>query len=166
MAYVLNALIARTGTLIESPIAMRSASLPLDLQLFPLTTAFWKSLGGRSLPLIREVEARGAPDEEFEQAGEREASIGGAVASGRSLFALVGRLSSSCSIAYLEADFWGGAGRQGGAVWRDGALIWGPAVDDQAIHHALRHLGVGGDGADAFAALQLGRHRSTEQWGR
>jgi hypothetical protein len=164
MAYVLNALIARTGSVFEHSLGAKSVPLRLNFELFPLTSAFWASLNSQSLPVIREAEAGSAPNEEFERVGERNESLDRAIASRRSLFALLGSMSSSCSIAYVEAEFWGGSGVQAGAVWRDGALIWGPAVEDKAINRALSHLGVVGDVGDEFATLQLGRYRSTEQW--
>jgi hypothetical protein len=68
-------------------------------------------------------------------------------------------------IAYVEAEFFGGAGTQAAAVWEEGRLVFGPIVADDAINQALRMLGVAKkEHFDEFEALNLGRHRDTDEW--
>lgn len=85
--------------------------------------------------------------------------------------------SSHGRVAYVEAEYFGGTGRQCSAVWDAGTIIFGPvAVDDDdgpppstaatPISRALALLGVlRGGGRDEFDAAGLGRHRRTEDWG-
>ncbi|MET7996487.1 hypothetical protein ABZU76_36935 [Amycolatopsis sp. NPDC005232] len=62
-------------------------------------------------------------------------------------------------------------------VWESGAVVFGPihVSEDELVNppegspasQALRHLGVdAGSHRDEFAAVDLGRHRFTEQWVR
>lgn len=68
-------------------------------------------------------------------------------------------------IAYVEAEFFGGEGAQAAAVWEDGKLVYGPVVASDAINQALRLLGVTKNMYfDEFEALELGRHRNTDEW--
>ncbi len=68
-------------------------------------------------------------------------------------------------LAYVEAEFFGGAGGQSSAVWTEGKLVSGPLCEDDAINQALRLLGVTrGDSHDEFDALGLDKHRDTEDW--
>ncbi|MFE0098874.1 hypothetical protein [Streptomyces sp. NPDC059009] len=80
-------------------------------------------------------------------------------------------------VAYVEAEYFGGAGEQQAAVWADGALELGP-VDESTgdagnagrpavspISQALRRLGVRtGPGEDEFTAVGLDRHRDNDGW--
>ncbi|MGV9888745.1 hypothetical protein [Streptomyces sp. NPDC003395] len=82
--------------------------------------------------------------------------------------------SSAGPVAYVEAEYFGGAGEQHAAVWVDGSVVLGPlhvpdgqpfGADGSPISQALRRLGVVVDaGADEFAAVGLGRHRRSEDW--
>lgn len=75
--------------------------------------------------------------------------------------------SSGTRLAYVETDCHGGAGGQGAAVFVDGAATLGPAwAPLGVVHAALVGLGVrpGPHEADAFEAVGLGRHRTTEDW--
>jgi hypothetical protein len=68
-------------------------------------------------------------------------------------------------VAYVEAEYFGGAGGQSAAVWEDGSLVLGPIVAESAINQALRALGVLKEKAvDEFDALNLGQHRDTDDW--
>jgi hypothetical protein len=92
--------------------------------------------------------------------------------------ALARQVSHSRSIAYLEAEMFGGAGTQAIVVWRGDQIVLGPLTTEfrtetpqrplsaqWAFNHGLRELGVNkGDAPDEFDALQLGRHRHTEDW--
>jgi hypothetical protein len=86
---------------------------------------------------------------------------------------------AACSVAgpvaYLEADYFGGAGTQVAQVWDRGEVVLGPLTDDARlpfsaervgpISAALCRLGVVRGGCfDEFEAVGLGRHRDTEDW--
>ncbi|MBF9067265.1 hypothetical protein [Streptacidiphilus fuscans] len=83
--------------------------------------------------------------------------------------------SRAGAVAYVEAEYFGGVGRQCAAVWSDGTLSLGPLTLDEDQHIpaqgtpvsvALRSLGaLRTTGADEFAAVGLQRHRETESWG-
>lgn len=89
-----------------------------------------------------------------------------------------GSLLTACSelgpVAYVEADYFGGAGSQSAQVWHRGTVILGPlrvAVGERPpsagspLSQALRALGVHrGRHLDEFDAAGLGRHRHTEEW--
>lgn len=67
--------------------------------------------------------------------------------------------------AYVEAEFFGGAGHQSAVAFQDGAVAFGPVAARDAINQALRFLGVSPAGKqDEFDTVGLFRHRSTEAW--
>jgi hypothetical protein len=86
------------------------------------------------------------------------------------------------TIAFVQADFFGGDGHQSATVWRDGALSWGPAFDDEfdgprerwPINAALAQLGVQPSGhtyswdpdrtMDLFDEVGLGFERDVADW--
>jgi hypothetical protein len=73
--------------------------------------------------------------------------------------------SQTGSIAYLEAEYFGGAGVQAAAVWTRGVLTLEPGTGAPSINDALRVLGVvAQEGLDQFDTLHLGRCRETERW--
>ncbi|MEV6829309.1 hypothetical protein [Amycolatopsis sp. NPDC051102] len=77
-------------------------------------------------------------------------------------------------VAYVEAEYFGGAGTQSAQVWHRGAVLLGPLhvaenerppADGSPISQALRALGVRrGAHFDEFDAAGLGRHRRPEDW--
>ena len=68
-------------------------------------------------------------------------------------------------IAYIEAEFFGGSGTQGHVVFEKGKIISEIQIHNKAINEALKFLGVSVSGHDdEFAALNLGKHRNTENW--
>jgi len=68
-------------------------------------------------------------------------------------------------VAYVEAEFFSGTGTQAAAIYEGGRLVFGPLLAENAISQALQQLGVSKDGCcDEFEALNLGRHRHTEDW--
>ncbi|MFF7972244.1 hypothetical protein [Streptomyces sp. NPDC007905] len=77
-------------------------------------------------------------------------------------------------IAFVEAEYFGGAGEQQAAVWADRSLVLGPLRVAEAepfaragspISQALRRLGaVARAGQDEFSAVGLGRNRHTARW--
>lgn len=93
------------------------------------------------------------------------------------LVSLLKESSVQGAVAYVEAEFFGGTGQQGSAVWEHGSLALGPIVDpadtepapplrECAINRALRHLGIDVDprAVDEFDTVGLGRHRDTDDW--
>ncbi|MDN3024296.1 hypothetical protein [Streptomyces sp. S.PB5] len=81
--------------------------------------------------------------------------------------------SAAGPVAYVEAEYFGGAGEQRAAVWAEGALALGPL--EAATRHgsrtvtpvsqALRRLGARSSlGEDEFSAVGLDRHRDTDDW--
>jgi hypothetical protein len=77
-------------------------------------------------------------------------------------------------VGYVEAEFFGGVGGQGAALWDAGELVLGPLFVGEDEHFApqgspisqlLARLGVERDGyRDEFDVVGLGRHRETADW--
>ncbi|WP_405820903.1 hypothetical protein OG241_34295 [Streptomyces sp. NBC_01390] len=87
---------------------------------------------------------------------------------------LLAQWSTAGPVAYVEAEYFGGAGEQRAVVWAKGVLTLGP-VDDATseglssavspISQALRRLGAGrAPGTDEFETVGLNRHRDNEGW--
>ncbi|MEU8951735.1 hypothetical protein [Streptomyces sp. NPDC048489] len=82
--------------------------------------------------------------------------------------------SSTGPVAYVEAEYFGGAGEQRAAVWDDGSLALGPLGEPEKkrfsravspISQALRWLGARKSlGEDEFEAVGLDRHRNSDDW--
>ncbi|MFD7436510.1 hypothetical protein [Streptomyces sp. NPDC059861] len=82
--------------------------------------------------------------------------------------------SAGGPVAYVEAEYFGGAGEQQAAVWDGGALVLGPLHLEEGapfppagspVSQALRRLGVvAGAGQDEFSAVELGRYRRGAEW--
>ena len=74
-------------------------------------------------------------------------------------------LSVGTTIAYVEADYFGGTGTQCAVAWKDGIEVLPPIKVKDAINQALRLLGVrAASGKDEFDTVGLGRHRTMEGW--
>jgi len=74
-------------------------------------------------------------------------------------------ISASATAAYVEAEFFGGVGGQGAAVWARGEQLLAPTHTTDAINIALRLLGISrGTAHDEFEAVGLPRHRHTNDW--
>ena len=81
-----------------------------------------------------------------------------------SLISLCQELSAMGSVAYVEAEFFGGAGTQACALFA-GGKAGRVLVSPNAINEALKWLNVSaGEAVDEFEAVGLGRHRETESW--
>lgn len=91
------------------------------------------------------------------------------------LAALLLEASRLGAVAYVEADFWGGDGRQACVVWEGSRIVLGPIIEEErlgprlhegAINRALRSVGVsvGPDALDEFDTVGLGRRRRTAEW--
>lgn len=91
--------------------------------------------------------------------------------------AWIAEMSAGGAVAYVEDECFGGDCEQVAALWTDGEVTLGPLVaeldyfstlDDllaAPVHRVLRELGVDrGAHFDEFQALDLGRHRRTEEW--
>jgi hypothetical protein len=89
---------------------------------------------------------------------------------------LLRRASTGGPIAYVEADYFGGAGQQGSMLWEKGELVLGPLLDPPKpgppptieagpINRVLQRMGVQRSAElDEFATVALARHRDTEDW--
>ena len=149
--YRLQAVIVTESACRELIASVRSARLvPLDrkLSLLPVTDGLF---GGVVL----------AEADEFWEVPEEIARV-------------LAPCSAQGAVAYVEAEYFGGAGTQCAQAWDGGQTVLGPlrqAEDDpdplagRPISRVLRRLGVvKGDHFDEFAAVGLGRHRDTEDW--
>jgi hypothetical protein len=73
--------------------------------------------------------------------------------------------SKKDAVAYVETEYFGGAGDQGAIVAREGKIVFGPVEGDGSINAALRMIGAKKESAhDEFDAIGLGRFRSNEDW--
>ncbi|MGW7256062.1 hypothetical protein [Streptomyces sp. NPDC054834] len=131
--------------------------------------------GARVAPLRQGLSLMPMTDEVFD------AVTGGSTAGALGFWRLPGgferllaQWSAAGPVAYVEAEYFGGAGEQRAAVWADGALAVGP-LDTPAkkwfsravspISQALRPLGVRSSlGEDEFEAVGLDRHRNNDDW--
>ena len=148
--YVLEAVIARESVLRSLNLPARIVQLDQGWSMLPMTRAVIDAVA---------VEG-GAKLDGFSQAP---AGFEAVVVAG----------SAHGPLAYVEADFFGGAGSQYAQVWDGGKSVLGPLLMDEAdepppggspISRALRHLGVVATGSDEFDAVGLGRQRETEDW--
>lgn len=73
-------------------------------------------------------------------------------------------LSADGALAYVETEYFAGAGDQGACAWRAGARVYGPRRGSEGvINEALAQIGVEGGGpGDAFEALGLAARRSND----
>ena len=74
-------------------------------------------------------------------------------------------------IAYVETEYFGGAGNQAAVVYQNGQIVTGPTTGDSGsrsewpINAAMRSLGVKrGDYVDEFAAIGFGLVRKNEDF--
>ncbi len=153
MAYVLEAVIGEAQALRTvpwpQPIAV-PVPLPHGLALLPMTDDLYAALGGHAVLGFEKLLANLEPP--------------------------LATCSSTAPVSYVEAEFFGGDGRQRAALWSGGRLAagplsveedepWGP--EGSPISQILRLLGVDrGTRHDEFEALGLGRHRRTTDWSR
>ncbi|WFE51298.1 hypothetical protein [Micromonospora sp. WMMD1155] len=161
MAYQLSAVVADVELLREQTAGLDHAvlgELRQDFGLLPVTPQLVVELTG-SLPDF-------ATD-------DRSAEHPFGLVLSPTLVESLARWSQAGPVAYLEAEFGGGAGYQSAAVWLGGALTWGPHFDDELdtsreqwpINGALARLGSEpGDWIDPFAELGLHLERNTEGW--
>ncbi|WP_212833229.1 hypothetical protein [Catellatospora sp. TT07R-123] len=112
-------------------------------------------------------------DSEFELVEERASAHRPGIRISPSLEQMLITRSHVGPVGYIEAEYFGGAGGQGAAVWDRGVLVVGPLVnvgeaigiEGTPISQALRYLGVVRSFPwDEFDAAGLGRHRRTTAW--
>ncbi|MDM4721443.1 hypothetical protein QTQ03_18225 [Micromonospora sp. WMMA1363] len=161
MGYQINAVVADTDLLDEETGELDHAvlgELRQDFALLPVTPQLVQELTG-ALP-------------DFSVA-ERGAAHPFHLALVPPLADAFRRWSHRGPVAYLEAEFAGGIGRQSAVVWLGGAVSWGPRFDDTfdgprtgwPINAALVELGVElGAWIDPFAELGLHVERDTAGW--
>ena len=161
MGYTLQAVVARTEQL-EGKLRQRHAHLvPLKqrFSLIPVTPDLYDEVN-------RFAESGATHGFVFLSAGVRgwleELSLGG-------------------SVAYVEAEIFGGTGTQSACVYENGSCVLEPftsnpqalrnartkvQLSDDAINTALRRLGanVAQGSVDEFDSVGLGRNRHTEDW--
>lgn len=144
MAYTLQAIITGAGALSEPlPDGLRLVALSGGVDMLPFGKAALKAHAFPFLPLTDEG------NEELPPA----------------IAKLCERLSTECLLAYVEAEFFGGAGAQAHALFSAGEMVGPVVVSGAAINDALRYLGVQkGDATDEFDVVGLGQHRATDDW--
>lgn len=149
MAYTLRAVIAGCDAFADPPAWIADSAvipLPQGICMVPLTEAVRHAFGPADRPWLYETHSIFTHLPEGLVAQLRELSRGGRV-------------------AYVEAEYFGGAGEQRSVVWEAGAALGEPEESSHAINDALRSLGVqAAEGADRFDTLGLGRHRSVDDW--
>ncbi|MEV6693181.1 hypothetical protein AB0M35_17090 [Micromonospora sp. NPDC051196] len=161
MSYQLSAIVADAELLREETRELDHAvlgELRQDFALLPVTPQLVQELTGT------------APDYATDEPGPEQPFT---LTLSPALSEALTRWSRRGPVAYVEAEFAGGAGRQAAAVWLDGALAWGPRFDSAfdgprpqwPINAALIELGAEpGNWIDPFAELGLHVERSTEGW--
>ncbi|MFI7649317.1 hypothetical protein ACIBTZ_25030 [Micromonospora sp. NPDC049460] len=161
MGYQLSAVVADAELLREQTADLDHAvlgELRQDFALLPVTPQLVEELTG-ALPDFSVAER--SPTEPFHLV--LSAALAGVLAG----------WSRSGPVAYLEAEFAGGAGYQSAMVWLGGGVSWGPRVDhlfdgprsEWPLNAALARLGAEpGAWIDPFAELGLHVERSTAGW--
>lgn len=147
MGHAIQAIIASPGVPLPDPqpSKLRTVPLPQGFILFPVTDELFDEL--RVLHLSGERE----PHPEFWK-------FSGA------LRRFVLNLSQGGGVAYIETDYFGGAGEQAAASWGAGSPVCPPCKAEAGpINEALRSIGARLEGArDEFEALGLGGFRSLD----
>ena len=142
MSYTLQAIIVeKPAYSVVKELGLRIINLPCELFLIPLTSDYVVSNNIPFLPLTDEAKVEG------------------------NLLELCLNISSEGKAAYVEAEFFGGQGTQGGVLFERGKRIEAALVNTAAINYALRWLGMRpSHSQDEFAMAGLNKHRSTEEW--
>jgi hypothetical protein len=144
MAYTLQAVISKSEAFSQLlPEKLQVIHLRGGIDMLPLSTEALKIHGIPFCPLTDEGEIELPPQ----------------------LLKLCEQLSKQCTLAYIEAEFFGGAGAQAHALFSEAKALGQAVVSESAINDALRYLGVAiGEAHDEFEAVGLGRHRDTDEW--
>ena len=144
MAYTLQAIIT-IGDEIQSqiPQPLLTVSLGSNVKMIPLSTEVTRLHGIPFCPLTDDGETETPP----------------------SIQKLCEELSLGRTLAYIEAELFGGSGTQACVIFTDGKQVAPPIVSEAAINQALQILGVSkGSAFDEFEAVGLGAHRDTDAW--
>ena len=145
MSYVIQALVGGPKAMsLETVGDLALVTLPQDIMLAPLTGTVRARRGLNECPLTDEGAEPLLP---------------------ASVLDLLRTASLRGRIAYIEAELFGGAGLQA-CLLADGGDTVGPIYrGSDAINKALSFLGViKGHSRDEFDAVNLGLHRSTDDW--
>ena len=144
MAYVIQSVVAKAGVFPTPPLDhLKAVSLAQGIEMVPLTTRSRRHYGIPRCPL----------------------TFDGAAELPEALVELCCQLSRHGTVAYIEADLFGGHGANPHVIFNGGAALGTAVVSKSAINEALRALGVSASGAfDEFAAVGLGKHRFTDKW--
>lgn len=143
MAYTIQAIITSDSTSLGD-LNERAIDLPQRLKIIPLNKELRQQFHIPWLPFT---------DEGFTESPTGIEQLG-------KMLSLEG-----CDVIYVEAELFGGNGMQAAIVWKGGIRTHGPVCGSSAINDALKLLGVSkGADIDEFEALELGRHRDTEEW--
>lgn len=144
MGYTIQALIAKSETFSGAlPEKLQVVRLQGGIDMIPLGTEVRKFYGISLCPLTDE--------------GKKEIPT--------RLLGLCKRLSESATIAYIEAEFFGGEGMQAHALFSQSNAMGPAVISAHAINEALCSLGVArGASRDEFEAVGLGRFRDTDEW--
>jgi hypothetical protein len=150
MGHVVNAIVggaAVKDAILAEVADARAVSLRKGLFLVPITDELFDALG-EQYPNVEDVSS------------EIFWKFSG------SLAIVLQRMSMHGPIAYIETEYFGGAGTQAAAVWLDGRLLMSPVNARRGpINRALRHLGVRFTWPrDAFQDVGLHRYRNNEDW--
>ena len=144
MAYTLQAIIGESGSFSSTlPQKLHSIALRGGVDMIPLTSEALACHDILSFLLAEEAGEEVPPQ----------------------LLSLCEQLSTKCSLAYIEAEFFGGAGTQAHAFFSEGKAVGRAVISENAINEALRYLGVKrGEAHDEFEAVGLDQHRDTDAW--
>jgi hypothetical protein len=145
MAYTLQAIITIADEFqSQLPPLLRSISLGSNVKLVPLGSEVKSHYGIPFCPLTDEGKAETPPP----------------------ILKLCELLSQGRTLAYIEAEYFGGAGSQACVIFTDGRQVSQPIISSEtAINQALHILGVSkGNAYDEFEAVGLEKHRNTDAW--
>src|SRR5262249_47488117 len=144
MAYTIQGVVAKAGVF-PTPLLghLKIINLEQGIEMVPLTTRAQRHYGFPFCPLTDD----------------------GAADLPQALAELCCQLSCHGTVAYIEAEIFGGMGTQAHAIFNGGAALGPAVVSEFAINEALHALGVRTSGAfDEFGAVGLGKHRHTDEW--
>lgn len=78
---------------------------------------------------------------------------------------LLQEFSLHTRLAYIETDYFGGVGTQGGVLYEDGKILIKPRSGEGTINELLKELGVSCmSGLDEFDSLKLGNYRHMQDY--
>ncbi len=146
MSYFLNAILCKSQIQFQSNFtSLKVVHLEQGLTMVPLTDS-----------LFDEITASTPEETHLVQGLERLST---------SLAELLREVSDDISVAYVEAEYWGGVGSQSAVMWDKGEVVFQVLNSQDAINQVLRMLGIEAkDAVDEFDSVNLGRYRFTNDW--